>query len=81
MASENLQRQLEAIPNEQDAEIALLMEQRTAAEEAMKAAHLEALETMREANATQMQDVQYAGLKWIKWKQQFRQVLLLLCMP
>jgi hypothetical protein len=63
MASENLQRALEAIQNERDAEIALLMEQRTAAEEAMEAAHSAALEAMREANATQMRDVQYAADK------------------
>lgn len=61
LACENLQRALEAIQSERDAEIALLMEQRTAAEEAMEAAHAAALEAMRESNKAEMRDVQYAA--------------------
>jgi hypothetical protein len=66
LACENLQRALEAIQSERDAEIALLMEQRTAAEEAMEAAHAAALEAMRESNKAEMRDVQYAADKSVQ---------------
>jgi hypothetical protein len=66
LACENLQRALEAIQSERDAEIALLMEQRTAAEEAMEAAHAAALEAMRELNKAEMRDVQYAADKSVQ---------------
>ncbi len=66
MANENLQTALESFQNERDAEIALLMEQRTAAEEAIEAAHEASLDAMREANAQQMRDVQYAADKSVQ---------------
>ena len=66
MASENLQRALEAIQSERDSEIALLMEQRVAAEEAMEAAHAVEVESLRQANASQMKDVQYAADKSVQ---------------
>jgi len=66
LASENLQRALEAIQSERDSEIALLMEQRVAAEEAMSTAHAVEVEAIREANASQMKDVQYAADKSVQ---------------
>ena len=66
MANENLQTALESFQNERDAEIALLVEQRAAAEDAIAAAHEASLEAMREANAQQMRDVQYAADKSVQ---------------
>lgn len=66
MASENLQRALEAIQCERDSEIALLMEQRAAAEEAMEAAHAVEVESLHQANASQIKDVQYAADKSVQ---------------
>lgn len=66
MANENLQTALESFQNERDAEISLLMEQRAAAEEAIAAAHEASLDAMREANAQQMRDVQYAADKSVQ---------------
>ncbi|KAL7535029.1 hypothetical protein ACHAXR_006221 [Thalassiosira sp. AJA248-18] len=63
MANENLQRALEDLQSERDAEIALLSEQQTAAEEAIAAAHEASLEAMKEANAAEMRDIQYAADK------------------
>lgn len=63
MANENLQRALEDFQSERDAEIALLNEQRVGAEEAIAAAHAASLEAMKEANAADMRDVQYAADK------------------
>jgi hypothetical protein len=66
MANENLQRALEDFQSERDAEIALLMEQRTADEEAIEAAHNASLEAMREANAAEIRDIQYAANKSVQ---------------
>ena len=66
MASENLQRALEAIQSERDSEIALLMEQRAAAEEATEAAHAVEVESLHQANASQIKDVQYAADKSVQ---------------
>ena len=66
LASENLQRALEAIQSERDSEIALLMEQRVSAEEAMSAAHAAEVEAIRQANDTKMKDVQYAADKSVQ---------------
>lgn len=63
IANENLQRALEDFQSERDAEIALLIEQRVSAEEAIAAAHLASLEATKEANAAEMRDVQYAADK------------------
>ena len=61
LANENLQRALEDFQSERDAEIALLTEQQKANEEAIAAAHAASLEAMKEANASEMRDVQYAA--------------------
>ena len=61
MANENLQRALEDFQGERDAEIALLSEQQTSNFDAMEAAHKASLEAMKEANAAEMRDVQYAA--------------------
>lgn len=66
LASENLQRALEAIQNERDSEIALLMEQRNSADEAMAAAHAVEIESIRQANIAEMKDVQYAADKSVQ---------------
>jgi dGTP triphosphohydrolase len=66
LASENLQRALEAIQSERDSEIALLMEQRVAAEEAMAGAHAVEIDSIRQANATMMKDVEYAAEKSVQ---------------
>ena len=66
LASENLQRALEAIQSERDSEIALLMEQRVSAEEAMAAAHAVEVEAIRQANDAKMKDVQYAADKSVQ---------------
>lgn len=63
MASENLQRALEDFQGERDAELALLLEQRVTAEEAIAEAHVASLDATREANAAEMRDVQYAADK------------------
>lgn len=66
IANENLQRALEDFQSERDAEIALLIEQRNTAEEAIAAAHAASLEATWEANAAEMRDVQYAADKSVQ---------------
>ena len=65
-ANENLQRALEDFQGERDAEMALLSEQQTAAEEALAAAHAASLEATKEACAAEMRDVQYAADKSVQ---------------
>lgn len=66
LANENLQRALEDFQSERDAEIALLIDQQKASEDAVAAAHDASLEAMREANAAEMRDVQYAADKSVQ---------------
>lgn len=66
MANENLQRALEDFQSERDAEIELLTEQRTSAEEAIAAAHATTLEALRESHAAELRDVQFAADRSIK---------------
>ena len=65
-ANDNLTMALEAFQSERESEISLLSEQRIADEEAVKAAHQASLEAMKEANAAQMRDVQYAADKSVQ---------------
>lgn len=65
-ANDNLTMALEAFQSERESEISLLTEQRIADEEAVKAAHQASLEAMKEANAAQMRDVQYAADKSVQ---------------
>lgn len=66
LANENLQRALEDFQSERDAEITLLTDQQKASEEAIAASHAASLEAMREANAADMRDVQYAADKSVQ---------------
>lgn len=66
LANENLQRALEDFQSERDAEIALLTDQQKSSEEAIAAAHAASLEAMREANAADLRDVQYAADKSVQ---------------
>lgn len=66
LANENLQRALEDIQSERDAELAMLTDQQKASEEAITAAHAASLEAMREANVADMRDVQYAADKSVQ---------------
>ncbi len=66
MANENLQRALEDLQSERDAEISLLTEQHQASEEAIMAAHAASLEATRESCAAEMRDVQYAADKSVQ---------------
>ena len=61
LANENLQRALEDLQSERDAEIALLAEQQKSEEEAIAAAHEASLEAMKAKNAKDMADVQFAA--------------------
>ena len=65
-ANDNLTMALEAFQSERESEISILMEQRIAGEEAVEAAHQASLEAMKEANAAQMRDVQYAADKSVQ---------------
>lgn len=66
LANENLQRALEDFQSERDAEITLLTDQQKASEEAIAASQAASLEAMREANAAEMRDVQYAADKSVQ---------------
>lgn len=66
MANANLQNALEAFQSEREAEMALLEEQRHAAEEATAAAHAAALDAMRESNEAKMKEVSLAADKAIR---------------
>ncbi len=66
MANSNLQNALEAFQSEREAEIALLEDQRRAAEEASAAANAAALDAMREANEARMKEVSIAADKAIR---------------
>ncbi len=66
MANENLQRALEDLQSERDAEISLLTEQQQASEEAIMAAHVASLEATRESCAAEMSNVQYAADKSVQ---------------
>jgi predicted translin family RNA/ssDNA-binding protein len=66
MANENLQRALEDLQCERDAEISLLAEQQRASEDAIVDAHAASMEATREAYAAEMRDVQYAADKSVQ---------------
>ena len=66
MANENLQRALEDLQCERDAEISLLAEQQRASEDAIVDAHAASMEATREAYAAEMRDVQYATDKSVQ---------------
>ena len=61
LGNSNLQSALEAFQNEREAEMAILDEQRMAAEEATAAAHAAAIQATHEANKTRMREVQMAA--------------------